>query len=95
MKAIYLPLAIFTDKLVGMGANIVLCDPHRCIVQGPTDLYGENLESPDIRAGMAILIAALVAEGESVLSDVYVIDRGYQKIESRLKDIGAEIERIE
>ena len=60
----------FTDKLVGMGAQIVLCDPHRCIVQGPTQLYGEVLESPDIRAGMALVLAALTAEGQSVIRNL-------------------------
>jgi len=84
----------FTDKLVGMGANIVLCDPHRCIVQGPTDLYGENLESPDIRAGMALLIAALGAKGKSVIRNVGQIDRGYEKVDEKLLKLGAHIERI-
>jgi len=84
----------FTDKLVGMGANIVLCDPHRCIVQGPTDLYGENLESPDIRAGMALLIAALGAKGKSVIRNVGQIDRGYEKVDKKLLKLGAHIERI-
>lgn len=84
----------FTDKLVGMGANIVLCDPHRCIVQGPTVLYGEKLESPDIRAGMAMLIAALAAKGESVIRNVGQIDRGYEKVDQKLRKLGAKIERI-
>ena len=68
----------FTDKLVGMGAHIVLCDPHRCIVQGPSTLYGEKLESPDIRAGMALLLAALSAHGNSTIRNVGQIDRGYE-----------------
>ena len=85
----------YIPQLRRMGANARILDPHRALIFGPTPLHGINLRSLDIRAGMAILIAALVAEGESILSDVYVIDRGYQKIESRLKDIGAEIERIE
>jgi len=83
----------FTDKLVGMGAQIVLCDPHRCIVQGPTELNGEHLESPDIRAGMALLIAALSAKGESIIRNVSQIDRGYQNVDQKLRALGAKIER--
>jgi UDP-N-acetylglucosamine 1-carboxyvinyltransferase len=84
----------FTDKLVGMGAQIVLCDPHRCIVQGPTQLAGEQLESPDIRAGMALLIAALSAKGKSVIRNVSQIDRGYQEVDIKLKQLGADIQRV-
>lgn len=84
----------FTDKLVSMGAQIVLCDPHRCIVQGPTQLNGELLESPDIRAGMALVLAALSAKGESVIGNVSQIDRGYQQVDQKLKSLGAEIERL-
>jgi UDP-N-acetylglucosamine 1-carboxyvinyltransferase len=69
----------FTDKLVSMGAHIVLCDPHRCIVQGPTQLFGENVESPDIRAGMALVLAALAA-GENI-RNIGQIDRGYERID--------------
>lgn len=83
----------FTDKLVGMGAHIVLCDPHRCIVQGPSQLFGEKMESPDIRAGMALLLAALSAEGKSVIRNVGQIDRGYEKVDQKLKALGAVIER--
>ena len=83
----------FTDKLVSMGAQIVLCDPHRCIVQGPTQLYGEQLESPDIRAGMALVLAALAAEGQSVIRNVGQIDRGYERIDEKLRALGAQIER--
>lgn len=83
----------FTDKLVSMGAHIVLCDPHRCIVQGPTQLSGERLESPDIRAGMALLLAALSAKGKSVIRNVAQIDRGYQEVDAKLKSLGADIER--
>jgi UDP-N-acetylglucosamine 1-carboxyvinyltransferase len=83
----------FTDKLVGMGAQIFLCDPHRCIVMGPTQLNGEHLESPDIRAGMALLIAALSAKGESVIRNVGQIDRGYQEVDKKLKALGAQIKR--
>jgi UDP-N-acetylglucosamine 1-carboxyvinyltransferase len=84
----------FTDKLVSMGAQIVLCDPHRCIVQGPTQLYGEVLESPDIRAGMALVLAALTAEGQSVIRNVGQIDRGYEQIDEKLRLLGAQIERV-
>lgn len=85
----------FTDKLVGMGAQIVLCDPHRCIVQGPTPLNGEHLESPDIRAGMALVLAALSAHGKSVLRNVSQIDRGYQEVDQKLAKLGADIVRVE
>jgi len=84
----------FIDKLVGMGAQIVLCDPHRCIVQGPTPLYGENMDSPDIRAGMALLLAAMAAEGRSVIRNVGQIDRGYERVEGKLRGLGARIERV-
>lgn len=83
----------FTDKLVGMGAHIVLCDPHRCIVQGPSRLYGEKMESPDIRAGMALVLAALSAQGTSVIRNVGQIDRGYEQVEQKLLALGANIER--
>ncbi|NSW51793.1 MAG: UDP-N-acetylglucosamine 1-carboxyvinyltransferase [Anaerolineae bacterium] len=83
----------FTDKLVSMGAQIVLCDPHRCIVQGPSQLYGEQLESPDIRAGMALLLAALSARGRSVIRNIGQIDRGYEAIDEKLKRLGAVITR--
>lgn len=84
----------FTDKLKGMGAQIVLCDPHRCIVQGPTQLIGENAESPDILAGLALVLAALAAEGRSVIRNVSQIDRGYERIEEKLRSLGARIERV-
>jgi UDP-N-acetylglucosamine 1-carboxyvinyltransferase len=83
----------FTDKLKGMGARIVLCDPHRCIVQGPTRLLPANVESPDIRAGLALVLAALAAEGRSVIRNVSQIDRGYEKIDTKLAALGARIER--
>jgi UDP-N-acetylglucosamine 1-carboxyvinyltransferase len=85
----------FVDKLVGMGARIVLCDPHRALVSGPSKLYGERLSSPDIRAGMAMLIASLCAEGTSTIANVREIDRGYERIDERLRALGASIERIE
>lgn len=83
----------FTDKLVGMGAQIVLCDPHRCIVQGPSRLYGEKMESPDIRAGMALLLAALSANGPSIIRNIAQIERGYEKIDQKLRGLGAHIRR--
>lgn len=85
----------FVDKLVSMGARIVLCDPHRAVVVGPSPLRGAELESPDIRAGMAMLIAALGAEGSSRIHNVGQIERGYEAIESRLRALGAEIERLD
>lgn len=84
----------FTDKLVSMGAQIVLCDPHRCITHGPTTLYGEKLESPDIRAGMALVLAALAADGRSVIRNVQQIDRGYERVDDKLRSLGACIERV-
>jgi UDP-N-acetylglucosamine 1-carboxyvinyltransferase len=84
----------FVDKLVAMGARILLCDPHRAVVSGPSRLHGERLESPDIRAGMAMLIAALCAEGTSEIGNVAQIDRGYERIDLRLRDLGAQIERV-
>jgi UDP-N-acetylglucosamine 1-carboxyvinyltransferase len=84
----------FTDKLVGMGARIILCDPYRCLVQGPSTLYPEKLESPDIRAGMALLLATLAAKGESVIRNVRQIDRGYEKVDEKMKSLGAKIERV-
>ena len=83
----------FTDKLVGMGAQIVLCDPHRCMVQGPTRLSGEKMESPDIRAGMALVIASLSANGRSIIRNVNQIDRGYEMVDKKLQQLGAKIER--
>ena len=83
----------FTDKLVGMGAQVVLCDPHRCIVNGPSKLYAEKLESPDIRAGMSLLLAALAANGRSTIRNVSQIDRGYENVDGKLRALGARIER--
>ena len=85
----------FVDKLVGMGARIILCDPHRAVVSGPAQLYGERMESPDIRAGMAMLIASLAAEGRSTIGNVGQIDRGYERIDERLRALGARIERVD
>ena len=83
----------FVDKLAGMGGRIIVCDPHRCIVQGPSTLQSETLESPDIRAGMALLIAALCARGESVIRNIGQIERGYERIEEKFSALGAQIER--
>jgi len=85
----------FVDKLVNMGARIILCDPHRAVVNGPAKLYGERMESPDIRAGMAMLIASLCAEGRSTIGNIGQIDRGYERIDERLRALGASIERTE
>jgi UDP-N-acetylglucosamine 1-carboxyvinyltransferase len=85
----------FVDKLIGMGARIVLCDPHRAVISGPSPLKGGTVESPDIRAGMAMLLAALAAEGSSTIHNVGQIERGYERIDERLRALGAEIERAE
>jgi len=85
----------FVDKLVSMGARIILCDPHRAVVTGPARLYGQQMSSPDIRAGMAMLLAALCAEGTSTIGNIGEIDRGYERIDERLRSLGARIERIE
>jgi UDP-N-acetylglucosamine 1-carboxyvinyltransferase len=85
---------VFTAKLVLMGADITLCDPHRAIVSGPSQLRGERVESPDIRAGMAMLIAALCADGRSEIGNVRQIDRGYERIDERLRELGGRIERV-
>ncbi|HTG49666.1 MAG TPA: UDP-N-acetylglucosamine 1-carboxyvinyltransferase [Gemmatimonadales bacterium] len=85
----------FVDKLIGMGARIVLCDPHRAVISGPSPLKGGTVESPDIRAGMAMLLAALAAEGSSTIHNVGQIERGYERIDERLRALGAEIERAD
>jgi UDP-N-acetylglucosamine 1-carboxyvinyltransferase len=85
----------FVDKLIGMGARIVLCDPHRAVISGPAPLKGGIVESPDIRAGMAMLLAALAAEGSSTIHNVGQIERGYERIDERLRALGAEIERAD
>jgi UDP-N-acetylglucosamine 1-carboxyvinyltransferase len=85
----------FVDKLVSMGARIVLCDPHRALVSGPSRLRGGTVDSPDIRAGMAMLVAALCAEGQSTINNVGQIERGYERIDERLRLLGAQIERVE
>ena len=83
----------FTDKLVGMGARIILCDPYRVLIQGRTQLYGEKLESPDIRAGMALVLAALAAKGTSKIRNVSQIERGYERVDEKLRSLGAKITR--
>jgi UDP-N-acetylglucosamine 1-carboxyvinyltransferase len=85
----------FVDKLVAMGARIVLCDPHRVLVSGPTTLHGSTVESPDIRAGMAMLLAAMAARGTSVINNAGQIERGYERIAERLNALGARIQRAE
>ncbi|MCB9738761.1 MAG: UDP-N-acetylglucosamine 1-carboxyvinyltransferase [Deltaproteobacteria bacterium] len=85
----------FVDALIGMGAQIILCDPHRVVVVGPSTLYGSRLESPDVRAGMALLIAALCARGQSKIYNIRQIDRGYERIEEKLRALGARIERVQ
>ena len=84
----------FVDKLIGMGARIVLCDPHRVLVAGPSPLRGATVESPDIRAGMAMLLAAMCAEGTSTIHNARQIERGYERIDQRLNALGARITRI-
>jgi UDP-N-acetylglucosamine 1-carboxyvinyltransferase len=84
----------FVDKLVSMGARVIVCDPHRAVVSGPSRLHGERMESPDIRAGMAMLIAALCAEGTSEIGNIRQIDRGYERIDERLRGLGAQITRV-
>ncbi len=84
----------FVDKLIGMGAKIILCDPHRAVIVGPAQLYGQELASPDIRAGMALLIAALAAKGTSTIANVGQIDRGYQDIDLKLQALGANLKRV-
>jgi UDP-N-acetylglucosamine 1-carboxyvinyltransferase len=85
----------FVDKLINMGARVILCDPHRAVVTGPSQLYGQRMESPDVRAGWAMLIASLCAEGKSRIGNIHWMDRGYERIDERLRSLGAHIERIE
>jgi UDP-N-acetylglucosamine 1-carboxyvinyltransferase len=93
-ETIYDRRLIFTDMLVQMGANIVMCDPHRVVVSGPTKLRGKSLTGPDLRAGITLIIAALVAEGQTEIDNIYQIDRGYERIDERLGKVGAKIRRI-
>jgi UDP-N-acetylglucosamine 1-carboxyvinyltransferase len=84
----------FVDNLLQMGAKIVLCDPHRAVVVGPARLHAAEMASPDIRAGMALIAAALCADGKSVIQNAAQVDRGYERIEERLRALGADIERV-
>jgi UDP-N-acetylglucosamine 1-carboxyvinyltransferase len=93
-ETIYEGRLFYTDILNRMGARIIMCDPHRVVVDGPTKLYGAGMESPDLRAGIALVLAALAAEGESKIENIYQIDRGYEDIEGRLKSLGADIKRM-
>jgi len=93
-ETIYDGRLFYTDKLSNMGASIIMCDPHRVIVTGPTKLMGRTLESPDLRAGMALVIAGLIAEGETTIENIYQIERGYENIVDRLQNLGAKIEKI-
>jgi len=93
-ETIYNGRLFYTDILNQMGADITMADPHRVIVKGPAPLSGKRIYSPDIRAGMALLIAALIAKGQSVMENIYQIDRGYYKIDERFKNLGADIKRV-
>jgi len=92
-ETIYEGRLFYIDKLNSMGANILMCDPHRVLVSGPTPLIGRKISSPDIRAGIALVIAGLVAKGETEIDNIYQIDRGYERIEERLQGLGADIKR--
>jgi UDP-N-acetylglucosamine 1-carboxyvinyltransferase len=83
----------YVDRLIGMGAKIILCDPHRAVVSGPSRLNGSELSSPDVRAGMAMLIAAMCAQGRSVIQNIYQIERGYENLTQRLQSLGARISK--
>ncbi len=94
-ETIYDRRLLWADMLSQMGANIVMCDPHRVVVSGPTKLYGKKLMSPDIRAGIALVIAGLIAEGQTEIDNIYQIDRGYEKLDERLRKLGADIKRLD
>ncbi|MEA3398760.1 MAG: UDP-N-acetylglucosamine 1-carboxyvinyltransferase [Patescibacteria group bacterium] len=93
-ETIYDRRLLYSDMLMQMGADIIMCDPHRIVVNGPTQLYGKQLTSPDLRAGIAMLIAGLIADGQTAIDNIYQIDRGYQNIDDRLRAVGAKIRRI-
>lgn len=93
-ETIYEGRLFYTDKLTQMGAQIIMCDPHRIIVYGPTELYGSKLESPDLRAGISLVLAGLVAKGETTIENIYQIERGYENIVPRLQALGAKIEKL-
>ena len=92
-ETIYEGRLFYTDKLKAMGANIIMCDPHRVIINGPTPLFGKNLESPDLRAGIALVLAGLAAQGQTIIENIYQIERGYENLVSRLQKLGAKIEK--
>ena len=94
-ETIYDRRLIWTDMLSQMGANVTMCDPHRVVISGPTPLYGKRLISPDIRAGIALVIAALLAKGDTEIDNIYQIDRGYEKLDERLRQLGADIRRLD
>jgi len=93
-ETIYDRRLIFTDSLTQMGANIIMADPHRVVVNGPTKLYGRKLMSPDLRAGMTLVMAALIAQGKTEISNIYQIERGYEKLDERLRGLGADIKKV-
>ena len=93
-ETIYEGRLLWTEDLKRMGANIIMLDPHRVIITGPTKLRSREVESPDIRAGMAFIIAALIAKGKTIINNIYQIDRGYERIEEKLKLLGADIKRV-
>ncbi len=94
-ETIYDRRLLFADILTQMGANITMCDPHRVVVAGPSKLYGRKLVSPDLRAGVALIIASLIAHGKTEIDNIYQIDRGYEKLDERLRNLGADIKRVE
>ena len=85
----------FVDRLIKMGANIIIADPHRVIINGPTPLFGRRCSGPDIRAGIALVIAAIIAKGKSEINMAELVDRGYEHVERRLQELGAKIKRVE
>lgn len=93
-ETIYDRRLLFTDMLVQMGADIIMADPHRVVINGPSKLHGRKLVSPDLRAGMALISAALIAEGKTEIDNIYLIERGYEKLDERLRRLGADIEKI-
>ena len=94
MQSLYEGRLKYLEELNKMGAEIYFADPHRAIINGPTQLYGRELESLDLRGGAALIIAGLIAKGKTVINNIYQIDRGYERIEERLQKIGADIKRI-
>lgn len=94
-ETIYDRRLLFTDMLTQMGANIIMADPHRVVINGPTKLYGRKLISPDLRAGMALVAAALIAEGKTEINNIYQIERGYEDLVGRLRALGADITKVE